>query len=78
MNFMLNNRSLLELIEKHEMDWLSEEAFDSGITTEILQFINGTKTKDKKRLLSAIVTFLLSNSSVVSDVFAKTLFELIS
>lgn len=78
MNFMLNNRSLLKLIEKHEMDWLSEEAFESGITTEILQFINGTKTKDKKRLLSAIVAFLLSNSSVVSDVFAKTLFELIS
>lgn len=78
MNFILNNRSLLKLIEKHEMDWLSEEAFESGITTEILQFINGTKTKDKKRLLSAIVAFLLSNSSVVSDVFAKTLFELIS
>lgn len=68
----------MKLIEKHEMDWLSEEAFESGITTEILQFINGTKTKDKKRLLSAIVAFLLSNSSVVSDVFAKTLFELIS
>lgn len=66
----------MELIEKHEMDWLSEEAFESGITTDILQFINGTKTKDKKRLLSTIITFLLSNSSVVSDAFSKTLFEL--
>lgn len=67
------NSNLLKLLYGHSNVWMSEEAFESGITADIIQFAKELKTKEKKHIVRLVVRFLLENASNRSNAFIQCL-----
>lgn len=67
------SRWFLEMVFLHSDQWMSEEAFNSGISSTILFLMRDQKTKEKIKLLSILILFLYSNSMNLSSMHLSCL-----
>ena len=70
---LVRSRWFLEMVFRQSDQWMSEEAFTSGISSTVLILMKDQKTKEKIKLLSVLILFLYSNSMSLSSMHLSCL-----